>query len=213
MPTRMKPEERKALLLKQARKLIHGHDYEQVRVEDIMKIAEISKGGFYHHFKSKDEILSALVDQEISELVSTIENLTDSDPTLALVSVFTLGSRFLDSPEGIGTTLNSSAAKALYLDAVETSLDTHLKPALEAVIVRGSATGAFSNVDAVNTAELIMAVSNHANRKSILHNWPDARTISFTKAGIALLGKHLGISEMLASALEQLDAKIKKATS
>ena len=210
MIKRMNPEERKVLLLKQSRALFFEHGYEQVRVDDILSASGISKGGFYHHFESKDDVLRLLIEQEIEQLTSEIAKSTNTDPIGALVSLFQLGSHFLDASDGIVMALNAPATKAFYINTVEQSLDQHLKPALRDIIERGCEAETFNRVDPDNTAELIMAVNNHANRNSILHGWSDAKVSAFSGTGITLLGTLLGITSQLAIIVDQLNINSKE---
>jgi AcrR family transcriptional regulator len=43
--------------------------YYATSIEDIAKLAQISKGLLYHYFKSKEEVLAALVDRRIEEVL------------------------------------------------------------------------------------------------------------------------------------------------
>lgn len=44
-----------------ARRLFNRHGFEQVSIERIMSEAGLTRGGFYHHFGSKDELYAAAV--------------------------------------------------------------------------------------------------------------------------------------------------------
>jgi AcrR family transcriptional regulator len=46
--------------------------YYSTSIEDVAKHAEISKGLIYHYFKSKEEILTALVDIRINDIVEVM---------------------------------------------------------------------------------------------------------------------------------------------
>jgi AcrR family transcriptional regulator len=47
--------------------------YEKTTIEEIIKHADCSKGGFYHHFKSKEEILELIVSNYMEELIKIFE--------------------------------------------------------------------------------------------------------------------------------------------
>ena len=47
-------------------RLFEAHGFHRVTVDQIVKECESSKGGFYHNFKSKDELLYVIHDQFIS---------------------------------------------------------------------------------------------------------------------------------------------------
>lgn len=53
-------------IIESSLKLFETHGYHRVTVEQIVKESGSSKGGFYHNFKSKDELLYTLHDHFIS---------------------------------------------------------------------------------------------------------------------------------------------------
>ena len=56
--------------------LIYEQGYEQTSFSDIAGVVQISRGNFYYHFKTKDEILDAVI---IARLANTREMLTQWD--------------------------------------------------------------------------------------------------------------------------------------
>lgn len=55
-----KGDEKRQELLNAAEKLFCQQGYEKTSVQDILSETGMSKGGFYHHFSGKDEVLSGL---------------------------------------------------------------------------------------------------------------------------------------------------------
>ena len=53
-----------------AEKLLKNSSYEELSVEQICECAGISKGGFYHHFPSKDQLLSLLIGRQMGDLIA-----------------------------------------------------------------------------------------------------------------------------------------------
>lgn len=62
-----KGEKRKQELLKIAYRLIISKGYEETSIDEIIAEAQIAKGTFYYHFKSKEEMLEALINMMITE--------------------------------------------------------------------------------------------------------------------------------------------------
>lgn len=54
-------DERKNEVLDAAERLFHSKGYEKCTVNDILKEVNIAKGTFYYYFKSKEEVLDAVV--------------------------------------------------------------------------------------------------------------------------------------------------------
>ena len=58
------PEETVSLILDTAYRLFVEKGYEHTSIQDILDgLGGLSKGAVYHHFKSKEEILEAVVDR------------------------------------------------------------------------------------------------------------------------------------------------------
>jgi AcrR family transcriptional regulator len=66
-------EDRRAELLDLAEELFFEIGYERTTVADIIARAGVSKGGFYHHFDSKEALLEALLARISAQIVSDAE--------------------------------------------------------------------------------------------------------------------------------------------
>lgn len=66
-------EETQAKIIEAAIKLFSSRGYNKASVDDICKEAGISKGAFYHHFKSKQTLFLALLDEWLQAIDSAIE--------------------------------------------------------------------------------------------------------------------------------------------
>lgn len=75
---------RKTELLETARTLFFEKGYEKTSVDDIITAAQVSKGGFYHHFSSKDELVDCLV-TDIIEKTKMELNAIFEDKTLGAI--------------------------------------------------------------------------------------------------------------------------------
>jgi AcrR family transcriptional regulator len=62
MPYTAEHKERtRARIIASARVLFNRHGFEQVSIDDVMKSAGLTRGGFYRHFASKDELYAQAV--------------------------------------------------------------------------------------------------------------------------------------------------------
>lgn len=61
MRTLKEPEERKNEILDTAEALFHTKGYDKTTINDILKEIGIAKGTFYYYFKSKEEVMDAIV--------------------------------------------------------------------------------------------------------------------------------------------------------
>lgn len=71
--------------------LFEEHGYHGVSVNDIIEKAQTSKGGFYHYFKTKDELLFVIHDTFITYALKNakLANSTYSSPTEKLRAIVT----------------------------------------------------------------------------------------------------------------------------
>lgn len=75
------PEDRRSELVDCAQALFFAQGYERTTINDVIARAGISKGGFYHHFSSKEELLEALTARLAEAAVAKVRDILD-DPTL-----------------------------------------------------------------------------------------------------------------------------------
>ena len=66
-------EETRTKIMESAIKLFSTNGFNKASVDDICEEAGISKGAFYHHFKSKQELFLALLDGWLAAIDSAIE--------------------------------------------------------------------------------------------------------------------------------------------
>ena len=52
-------EQTRSRIVDAARRLFNRHGFEQVSIDRVMSEAGLTRGGFYHHFASKDELYAA----------------------------------------------------------------------------------------------------------------------------------------------------------
>ena len=76
------PEERRAEIVETADRLFRTHGYAKCSVEMIIREIGVAKGTFYYYVKSKPDILVAIVDKTLSQIVEMAKNVAD-EPSLS----------------------------------------------------------------------------------------------------------------------------------
>jgi AcrR family transcriptional regulator len=79
--THSEGEDTRALLLEAAAKLIAERGYRGTTVNDMVARAGLSKGTFYWHFKSKHDLLLAVLDERFDRPVRDLAELLKTAPT------------------------------------------------------------------------------------------------------------------------------------
>src|SRR5579862_9190929 len=85
-------EETRRVLLKSARLIFARDGFEACRIEDIAAAAGYTRGAFYAHFRTKEDLFFALFEQEasrrIEEIRPLLEESGDASGRLAAVRAF-----------------------------------------------------------------------------------------------------------------------------
>src|SRR5215211_3357234 len=74
-------EERRQVIMAAARALFDEHGVEATSVDAIAARAELAKGTLYLYFKSKEELLIALLEHDLSQLRATAATMFDQVPS------------------------------------------------------------------------------------------------------------------------------------
>ena len=75
-----KGELRRAEILRVAEELFYEKGYESTTMNDILHALGLSKGGFYHHFESKESLLQAICDRKAEESYRAALEAVDACP-------------------------------------------------------------------------------------------------------------------------------------
>ncbi len=62
----LKSRETKARIFRAARRILQQKGYEELSIKNICEEAGVSNGSFYHHFKTKDDLLSYYIEEQPS---------------------------------------------------------------------------------------------------------------------------------------------------
>ncbi|HVM71624.1 MAG TPA: TetR/AcrR family transcriptional regulator [Anaerolineales bacterium] len=82
-----KAEVRRQEIVAAARNLFQAKEYESTTMQDVMDQLGIAKGTIYHYFKSKEELLEAVVESIGEEDLARKQALLDATPGSALVKI------------------------------------------------------------------------------------------------------------------------------
>lgn len=74
------PKERKKDIMDMAAQLFLSRGYEETSVNLIVEQLGVAKGTFYHYFKSKEDILEAVLEDYLSQYAEGIERFLESSP-------------------------------------------------------------------------------------------------------------------------------------
>ena len=169
---RMAPEVRREVILDAAHGLFMTHGWEVVTIADVLNAAGISKGGFYHHFTAKEDLLTAIVARLAEQSLAAIEVLRrqDSGDALARLRAFLTGSvRWKADNIGemrfFAEVLTKPGNDILYRRVLDASTKI-IVPVLETLVAEGATEGTFDAADPRLTAEVIVGLAQ--GRRQVL---------------------------------------------
>lgn len=165
--TNMKPEDRRNQLLNCAQNLFFSKGFESTTISDILAETGISKGGFYHHFASKEELMFGVFDRLTCQIGESIIALVD-DTSRSAVDRFqaiyclqaeTYGAMPMESLIYSHTILMLDENAAL-LTLLNRKIAVVSIPILTRLIEDGQARGEFTVENAHAAAAFITAINN-----------------------------------------------------
>ncbi|AJS58168.1 TetR/AcrR family transcriptional regulator [Paenibacillus sp. IHBB 10380] len=206
------PEQTIEQILSVSAKLFTDKGYEKTSVQDIIDSLGMSKGAIYHHFKSKEEILDAVMDRQFSynaqmlnnlidhtqaanardKLVSILENIVTDQDAHSLDSVLTTQ---MNNPQFVVTGIKVGVTK----DA----------PIIANIILEGKADGSISTDYPIECAEVFMMLVNiWINPRLFKRNLAETvNRLKFLQHMMKLLGVDI-VSDQLINKITELHSDI-----
>lgn len=139
------PEERRAEIVETADRLFRKLGYAKCSVDVIIREIGVAKGTFYYYFKSKSDILEAVVSKTLSQIVETADSVAE-DPSLTAMQKM----KALLGNSHIGDESSIEVAEMLHLPQNRelhelTNIQTvlRLSPILARIVEQGIEEGVF----------------------------------------------------------------------
>ena len=139
-------DERKNEIIDTAQNLFMAKGYSACSVAEIIDAIGIAKGTFYHYFKSKEEVLDAIVDKGTDMIVNRIYKVLHDDSLTYIDKIVgslfsmqiedTMGNEILDELHKAENSLMHQ--KSIYM------IVNRVSPLLEELIIQGNKDGVFN---------------------------------------------------------------------
>ena len=138
-------DERKNEIIETAAALFTEKGYEKCSVNDILNTIGIAKGIFYHYFKSKEEVLDAVVGKTTDQIMERVRETAEKNlpPKDKLLQIF-LAMRADQKEERVLLDEMHKAENALLHQKSLVSCVTMLTPVLTRVVEEGIRAGEFA---------------------------------------------------------------------
>lgn len=166
----MAPDERREAILDAAHALFMERGWEAVTIADVLAAAGISKGGFYHHFGAKEDLLTGIVARMTEQSLAAadaVRNEVAGDASAKLKAFLTGSLQW--KAENIGEMrflmdVLSKPGNDILFRRVFDATAAAVVPVLEDLIAEGADEGSFDVADPRLAAEMIIGLS-HGRRQ------------------------------------------------
>lgn len=191
--TRHLPEKaRREQILSAARRCFVDQGYHPTRMDDIAKAANLSKGGVYFHFKSKQEVFNTLVEEEFRRTMDYLHGVLEDRERTVLERIARLGDVQVEdsgSSQDVPRFFLVMGEMALRDESLANRLlemQTAYVDMVAKLIEQGRAEGVLKDVNPREAALLF---------KAVLDGWEGLAAIGYPMKGNDCLGS--GISMMM----------------
>jgi AcrR family transcriptional regulator len=153
------PEERKQELIDTAERLFLEKGYEQTTVADIVREIEVAQGTFYYYFSSKEEILEAIIEKDITALEEDVRQIMSREDANAAIKL----NAVVNSIIGISTSRREimdylhEESNAVMHEKMERHIIERLVPLMTRVVAEGTHAGIFDVQYPTESVEFLLA--------------------------------------------------------
>lgn len=145
-------------ILDASEELFFSKGYENTTINDVLGKVEIGKGTFYHYFKSKEEVLDAIIMRLIKSKLEVTENIANKEGMNATEKIAAM--LFAQKPQGqqeVNTITNMhTSSNALFHQKSIQKTISDLSPVFAKVFEQGISEKVFSNPFPKETSELLL---------------------------------------------------------
>jgi AcrR family transcriptional regulator len=151
------PETRKAEIIPAARRLFGMKEYEKTTMQDVIDELGIAKGTIYYYFKSKEELLDAVINQMGDEAVERMQFVIENGKGNALemfqqlIAAGNIADENAEIMEQLHNPRNAGMHAAMMAIAVKFSAPLYAK-----VVEQGCREGIFKTTNPLETSEFIL---------------------------------------------------------
>jgi len=193
--------ERKDELVDCAQALFFAKGYEATTIADIIARAGLSKGAFYHHFESKEDLLDALTERIARAMIAAARDILEDESLDALTRLnrfMARGGQWKREAAPMLGAIYASVFKpenaVLYQRMVQSAIAA-ITPVLTRIIEQGKREGTFDIPDSQIVAEILIHLSNA--RQAVMADAMQATAEGDVDHAVEVLEKRLGVEQKI----------------
>jgi AcrR family transcriptional regulator len=177
-----KPEVRKSEILDAAEKLFAAKGYDKATINDILAAVNIAKGTFYYYFKSKEDVLDAIVQRRMDEGVERAQavaanpNLGVQEKLLAVIMALKPQNPAQENfPAILHEPENAQLHQKMLVECV-----LRLSPILNDVVEEGVKQGIFNTPFSKESMEILLTAALVLFDDAYFQWKPDKKTVKIS---------------------------------
>lgn len=187
------PKQRRKEILEAAGELIRSQGYDNTTVEAIIQKAGVAKGTFYYYFKSKEDILDALVQSMVNEVCEVYKKIAD-DPKINAINkmqrMLRGENQLPEAENGLMDDLHQPENRELH-ERLNVEIIMQVAPVFAQVIEQGKEEGVFDVKDTLATIQFLLAGSQFL-LESDLFDWNQEEEKRRIESMQAIIERSLG---------------------
>ncbi|HMK45432.1 MAG TPA: TetR/AcrR family transcriptional regulator [Methanocella sp.] len=157
------PEVRRNELMDAAERLFLEKGYDHTSASDIIRAVGVAQGTFYYYFKSKDEILDAVIDRYFESYAKFIEQIADDRRMDALQKLLYIVETLFSEKRGKSRPAGHRdlERKVSQHERYQQHIDEKITPIIMRIVKQGILEGIFDVEYPTETTELIVLIVEH----------------------------------------------------
>lgn len=188
-------DERKNEIIATAATLFAQKGYDQCSVNDILHAIGIAKGTFYHYFRSKEDVLDAVVSQTTNRIVARIQETAGKDlmPEDKLFQVFLAMRADRKEDQALLQEMHKTENALMHQKNLVACV-TELTPVLTRIVEDGIQAGVFRCAYPEQSIQIFLSAAFTLLDDGIFHIVPE-KTGQLFDALVSMLEKMLGVED------------------
>ena len=157
------PEERRLEFIETADRLFFERGFDETAVSDLVKELNVAQGTFYCYFKSKEDVLAAVIHRSIAETMERLKarcNEPSKNATERLTRIVNTSLEDYSANSKQITYVQKESNAGIHQKIVK-QIIAHITPMLEVVLKEGTQSGEFKVLHPAEMAAALMGVIMH----------------------------------------------------
>lgn len=153
-----KPDVRRKEIISASRKLFLSQGYDSTTMQDVITKLQIAKGTIYHYFKSKEELLDAVVEDMVAEYIAGVEKALKGHQGNALdkMRLLITAGKVAESQKETLEQLHAPGNRGMHAHLLAVTI-SKLAPLYAKVIAQGCEESLFRVEHPLECAEMLLA--------------------------------------------------------